>query len=408
MTSIARAAGLAALLAGCVGATSPGGYLPEMPTASKCRLGASQTSVLVTEWTAAEKANLEAQMRSAGGVAVAFSGCELRLLPECQLPGSYVWQRTTPGTDLIEIRNEADLYTKLPLGAVALAAELKRSGSLFVQTTVAGQQRLTGFAPTDVPRRAECDRATHVVTGMSLGAFVLTAAGEGSRSASIEVSSIGQAGGRSSGSARIMRAAGNSQTCYTATPDSPGSDCASPVQLFLSPIPGRAEPEGPPGSVRADFVSASGTVRWDVYVDDEATCTTPCSRWIDPERPLVMRSREDAPDKLQVSRFDRSLGPIQISAHPRANGKLATGITFTALGGLALLSGISLTGVGCSSEERSGMCTAGLITMGTGGLVTAGAIWLILQSVPRTEVRPLFTLGPASVHLAPGVVAGTF
>ena len=394
--------------AGCGATASSDGLIPEAPTTSKCQIGASQTSVLVTEWPAAEKANLEALMSRGGGVAVAFSGCELRLLPECRLHGGYTWQRTTPSSDLIEIKNEADLYTKLPLGAVSLSGELKRSGALFVETTVAGHHRLSGLSAAEVPNQDECARATHVVSGLSLGAFILSGSGEAGIHGSAEVTRIGSAGGKRTRSARVYRTAGLAERCPDATEAGPSPGCASPLQVFLSPIPGRAEEEGPPGTVRADFVSASGTVRWDVYVDDQATCTTPCTRWVDPERPLVMRSREDAPDKLRVGRLDRDLGPVQIAGRPLSRGKLATGITFTALGGLAVVTGVTLAAIGCSSEDRAGMCTAGVISLGTGAAVTAGAIWLMLQAPGRAEVRPLFRSGGTTVGLGPGGIAGTF
>ena len=80
-----RAGLLVALCLLCGGCLSLGGS-PEVPgngAAAGCRLGASQSSVLVTEWPAAEKANLEGQIAQGGAVAVEFSGCELRLLPEC-------------------------------------------------------------------------------------------------------------------------------------------------------------------------------------------------------------------------------------------------------------------------------------------------------------------------------------
>src|SRR5688572_18181600 len=121
---------------------STGSTFPQaMNPLGKCRVAASQQSPLVTEWPASEKANLEALLR-AGAVAVAYSGCNMRVLPQCQVRGGYRWQRTTPSTDNLEINNEDDLYARLPLGAASLEGELKRSGKLAVQTTVSGQLKL--------------------------------------------------------------------------------------------------------------------------------------------------------------------------------------------------------------------------------------------------------------------------
>src|SRR4029079_10566656 len=116
--------------------------LPHIPAEqARCRVAASQSSPLVTEWPAAEKANLEVLLRS-GTVAVACSGCSMRLLPECRVAGEYHWQQTTAATDSLEITDADEWFAKLPLGAASLEAELKRSGKLSVKTTVAGQLRL--------------------------------------------------------------------------------------------------------------------------------------------------------------------------------------------------------------------------------------------------------------------------
>src|SRR3954467_8143218 len=83
--------------------------LPRVPAEqAKCRVAASQSSPLVTEWPGSEKANLEVLLRS-GTVAVAYSGCSMRLLPECRVKVEYHWQRTTPSTDSLEINDSDEL-----------------------------------------------------------------------------------------------------------------------------------------------------------------------------------------------------------------------------------------------------------------------------------------------------------
>jgi hypothetical protein len=364
--------------------------------AARCRWGATQTSVLVTEWSASEKADLEALLNQGGGVAVAFSGCSMRVLPQCKLKGTYAWQHTTPSSDYVAIENDADLYTKLPLGAVSLSGELKKSGNLTVQTTIAGQKRLEGLTPAEVPTDGSCAEATHVVNAISLGAFVLSGGGDEQISGSAEAR-IGSAGGSLSRSAHVIRSAGDANACSSATQDAPAQGCSSPIQVFLAPIPGRAEPVGPPGTVKVDFESANASTRWDVYVDDQATCTTPCSRWVDPTHPLVMRARDQA-DKVRIADIDPRQGPLQIDAEPEDRGNFTVGLVFTSLGGLGVVTGISLLGVGCSGIS-DGMCTGGLITTGVSSIVTAGAIWLMLKAKPRSHVHPIF---------GPGFVAGTF
>lgn len=387
VTSILLAATVTASI-GCGAAAITG---PTVPTAAitRCRIGASQSSLLVTEWSGADKANLEAAVVGGGGVAVAFSGCELRLVPACRLRGSYAWQPTTAATDYLAIENQAQLYAKLPLGALALEGELARAGSLTMSTTVAGQRRAVDVHAADVLADPSCHDATHVIDAVSLGAFVLSAGGDESSQLSADVRLVGTASGQMSTRTRVVRSAGDSATCSTATAAAPAGNCASPVQVFLTPVPGRAETAGPPGTVRADFVSASEDARWDVYVDDRATCTTPCSVWVDPSRPLAMRTREDRPQTVAVRRIPTDRGPLQIEATPRRNLQFLTGLTFTSFGGIAVVAGVSLAGVGCSGDNDT-MCEAGIISGLAGAAVTAGAVWLLRRSFADVHVRPVF------------------
>jgi hypothetical protein len=385
-----------------------GAAMPAMPNLqARCQYGATQTSVLITEWTASDKADFEALMQSGHGVAVAFSGCQMRVLPECQLGGGYLWQRTTPSTDYVQIANDADLYAKLPLGAASLGGELSRAGSLTVTTTVAGQDVLQGVGVEDLPNSQDCADATHIIQAVSMGAFVMTAGSQVSGGADVSAAGIGEVGGSASQTAQVIEAAGDTNACAQTGDNAPAGDCDSPIQVFLTPIPGRAPPPGPPGTIGVDFESQSPQARWDVYVNDQATCTTPCNWWVDPNRPVVMRTR-DFPDQVQLERLDASQAPLQITAVPTAMGEQAAGITFTTLGGLGAAAGITLGSIGCFGNHP-GMCTAGIITFLPTAVLTAASIWIILDAQPRAVVQPLFgdeTI--AGLHLSPTGVSGTF
>src|SRR6266545_378847 len=107
-------------LPACAGPRYLGPSVPELRAggAPRCRTGAGRSNPLVTEWPASEKANLEALLRG-GAVAVEYTGCSMRVLTTCRLPGSYGWLRTTPSSDVVEIDDVDQLYAKLPLGAVS-------------------------------------------------------------------------------------------------------------------------------------------------------------------------------------------------------------------------------------------------------------------------------------------------
>lgn len=201
---------------------------------AKCSVAQSHDQPLVTEWPASYKARLEAMLQG-GAVAVEYANCELKIVDRCKLPGSYAWRKTTLSTDTTDIRDEDELYAKLPLGAVALSGELKTSGTLHVQTTVAGQMQLVGKAADDATSGAECGRATHLVTALSVGAFKLVAGGGATGKAAVEAGVAG-AHGSMKQTKSILRAAGDPASCERATSAEPSAECRSPIQIFLTPI----------------------------------------------------------------------------------------------------------------------------------------------------------------------------
>ncbi|HSN15031.1 MAG TPA: hypothetical protein VLT61_10385, partial [Anaeromyxobacteraceae bacterium] len=380
-----------------------------------CQYALSQGNPLITEWPASEKANLEALLRG-GAVAVEFTGCAMKLLPQCRPGGRYAFQRTTLASDSVDIKSNDELLAKLPLGAVSLEGELSRSGRLTVKTWVAGQARLEGLTPEQVPNTPECSRATHVLGGLSVGAFSLLSGGELKGGVSAAVAKLGEAGGKSTRSSEVVRSAGDPDSCTRGDEYEPHFNCRSPVQAFLWRIPGRGHgSEGPAGTIKVDLVSASASARWDVYYDDEVVCTTPCSKWLDPAHPLLFRTRDEGrygrgADRVRVPDLMpfASTGMVQVQAHPTSDGKMATGIVFTSFGGMAAITGVALAGVGCSdTAERAGMCKAGVITGVVGGLVTAGSILMILDALPHAEFRlPGGTVG--NVTVGPGFASGRF
>src|SRR5262249_55556848 len=174
---------------GGFGDVVPRAHAPEAPSElSKCKVAASHESPLVTEWPASEKANLEARLRE-GGVVVSYSGCSMKLLPQCRVSGTYGWRRTTTATDMVEIHDADELYAKLPLGAVALEGELGRSGRLAVQTTVSGQLELRGW-DKGLSEDPACAGATHVVGALSVGAFKLRSGGALRMKGAVDASGI--------------------------------------------------------------------------------------------------------------------------------------------------------------------------------------------------------------------------
>lgn len=170
-------------------------------------------------------------------------------------------------------------------------------------------------------------------------------------------------------------------------------EAGAPAPPSTEPVPTMEPPPIPvvgPG-IETELVSTEGE-QWEVMVDQESTCVTPCRLQLDRPRWITLRSRERNPLRLEIGELGRV--PSRVTATPLGTGKWATGITFTAIGGTAAVTGIVLTAVGCSTD-RSGMCKAGLITGGSGLAVTGLGIWLIRRGLPRYTVRALERRGYA-------------
>jgi hypothetical protein len=135
---------------------------------------------------------------------------------------------------------------------------------------------------------------------------------------------------------------------------------------------------------RATFVSA-GEARWDVRLDNNAVCSTPCSLLIDPMHFVTMSSQERSPSRVSVGYLPP--GDVIVQAKPRAEGAFAAGVTFTTLSGMGLVTGITLTAVGCATD-RSTMCKAGLITGGASAVALYLSIDLLRRSLPSVSVGP--------------------
>ena len=161
--------------------------------------------------------------------------------------------------------------------------------------------------------------------------------------------------------------------------------------------------EGPPAPSSADAppptratIVSTGAQQWDVLIDDQLVCSTPCSGPLFPQQFVVLNSQERRPVILEVGYLPP--GDLTVSAKPLDSGSYVGGIVATTLGGMALAIGITFLSVGLA-KDRSGLTTAGLITGTAGALALPGGILLMVRAVPSVSVEP--------VHRGPlGATAG--
>jgi hypothetical protein len=168
----------------------------------------------------------------------------------------------------------------------------------------------------------------------------------------------------------------------------------------LQPLPANIVDRGPVGTVKVRFWPVRPSEDWDVVVGDRQICKTPCERWVDPAMPFSLKHDPgfwqknqfvELPDLRKYAQLER----MDVNVIPRATGEFAVGIVATSLGGAALATGVVLTSAGCGSGGA--MCKAGLINMPIGALVTAGGIWMIVDSSGQINVTPSGQAG-----IAPG------
>jgi len=162
----------------------------------------------------------------------------------------------------------------------------------------------------------------------------------------------------------------------------PGSEPATEPAPGPEAAPAQAPAGPPPGSTPATFTSTSGEP-WEVLVDRHPACQTPCSIYVPPMQFVTLRSRDRV--LLEVGTLPPT--PVVVRGKHLSDGAYAGGIVGTTFSGMGLVTGITLTAVGCATDH-SGLCTAGLITGGVSAVGLYLSIRLMQSAVPKAEVLP--------------------
>jgi hypothetical protein len=203
--------------------------------AEACAASETRDNPLIIEWPGTHKVELES-ISKRGLVLVRFEGCKLTVLPTCEAKGGYKFEPVTPQRDALEIKNENDLFAKLPIAAPGLKAELA-SGKAFKLDYVLVGQRIAETPPSDMT--GECDGATHYVRTISVGAYKMDSSAKANQGADVDVGIV-QTGGHRSASRARNRASGDVDGCASKTDLDEGkaksAGCSAPVQLGLSPL----------------------------------------------------------------------------------------------------------------------------------------------------------------------------
>ena len=198
--------------------------------------------------------------------------------------------------------------------------------------------------------------------------------------------------------ARVTAVMGLLVSTAAAQPAMEGQPPGEPAQSQEQPQQ-PAVPQPEPGSTQATFVSASAQP-WQVLIDRQPACDTPCSIYVPPMRYVTLRSQDRV--LLEVGQLPRSSVVVVRGTH-LSDGAYAGGIVGTSFAGMGLVTGITLTAVGWGTG-RDGMRTAGLITGGVSAVGLYLSIKLMQSALPKAEVLP----GQPYVAANSAGVAGRF
>ena len=229
------------VLAGCGGGNAAS-RLAQAPKfdpkdQSKCGVAKSQSRPLIVEWPSADRGALEAQTRR-GVVVVRYVGCEMEVLRQCTPRASTRTRPLTRKRDHIAIRDADELYANLPLDAAEFEGKLRRAAEL----DVADDHRRHLTSPTRRSSRldeleGDCAKATHVILGISAGAFEFSAASGAQVKAG--ASGLGlAAGGDSTASSELLNRDGYRSACERSTnaDTAPPDGCGALIRVEVVPL----------------------------------------------------------------------------------------------------------------------------------------------------------------------------
>jgi hypothetical protein len=208
----------------------------------KCKAGNEASKSLVVEWPMGDRAALESRVQQ-GLVAVRYRNCEMELITNCSVTGAYKYIAVTPKTENVKITNADELYAKIPIGAVRLEGQLARAGELNVDMIQVGRHEADRYRFMEADLTGRCEGATHVVTGLSVGAFVFYSGAGADIGISGSATGTGiEAGAASTASKQVLNRDGDAAACgVTQTVAGPPPGCAALLRVEVVPID-RPEP----------------------------------------------------------------------------------------------------------------------------------------------------------------------
>jgi hypothetical protein len=211
-------------------------------TGAQCSVKSSSKNPYTVNWEGMNRAALEGRAAK-GLVPVRYSGCEIELLNGCKVEGQfYEYLGLTPRREAVTIHDFDELYAKIPIGAVKLEAKLERAGSLVIDMYIAGSHSAPmtdRYDEYDLKGiEAECKQATHVITGIQVGAFTFATGASAEIGGGASVEGVGGAGAKSGAQKERISSGGDFTACAASEPGSTEApkSCNEILQIELVEI----------------------------------------------------------------------------------------------------------------------------------------------------------------------------
>jgi len=202
----------------CLSTTACSRHRSNVPSEPKCAQPRDNAPWIV-HWP--ERASLQSAIGD-GPVLVRYVGCELEIVPDCHPKRrdayTYVGREQEKTAELLS--DEQQLFRKLPVDAPGLDKE-RAGADVRLRATVAGVFRTDPHSVRGEELEGKCEDATHLVSGVVVGSYQLSAV----RSAS-----------DTEGSPLVSE--GEPSACEKASTLDlhPPAGCSSPMRLELAPL----------------------------------------------------------------------------------------------------------------------------------------------------------------------------
>lgn len=215
---------------------------------NKCNPSNAERPFII-DWDATDQSSFQAHAQS-DIVFVEYKGCDLRVLGECRDDnvkgafGSYKsieW--TSGGIESIDIKDEGDLYAKLPLGAASLGGRVESGEKFHMEYYVSGTRTATRdhVFKNELSKNPVCAKATHFVYQYNLGAFALAASSKLKGEVNGSFFGFGTGGSKSNETSADKK--GGEIAACTADSAKEVETCKVPIRLTLRAISDGDAPE---------------------------------------------------------------------------------------------------------------------------------------------------------------------